>query len=206
MASQKMVMLKLSPDQRSALFLRASPPVFLVDQILKSSAEVITLNPLLTVCTARLYLLKTTKRYQLSFSRMAFVFRGKYDQQTYFTSVICRFGRRPWCCHPARRRLPSRLCIGQRRQTQLHSINLRIFRQCARNCAYVTKRPHHNQSQTAVNQRKPAHFPSLRLSRQALAGLWRNSFRATAGAVASCCSCSCTVAEALQFSCSQQPR
>lgn len=64
MASQKMVMLKLSPDQRSALFLRASPPVFLVDQNLKSSVAVITLNPL-TVGVAGLDLLKTTERYQL---------------------------------------------------------------------------------------------------------------------------------------------
>lgn len=82
MASQKIVMLKLSPDQRSALFLPASQPAFLVDQNLKSSVAVITLNPLLTVGAAQLYLLKTTERYQVSFSRVAFVFRGKYVQET----------------------------------------------------------------------------------------------------------------------------
>lgn len=76
---------------------------------------------------------------------------------------------------------------------QQHGIHLRIFRQCARNYAHVTRRPDQNQSQTAVNERKPAHFPGLRLSPRALAGLWRNSFRATAGAVSSFCrSCSCT--------------
>lgn len=38
---------------------------------------------------------------------------------------------------------------------------------------------------------------------QALAGLWQDSFRATAGAVASfCCSCSCTVSARWQKGCS----
>lgn len=75
------------------------------------------------------------------------------------------------------------------------------------NCAYVIRRPHRDQWQTAVNERKPAYFSGLRLSRNALAGLVRKSFRATAGAVASFCrSCSCTVAQRLWVSCSQQPR
>lgn len=78
MASQKMVMLKLSPDQPPASLLRASPPLFLGAQILKSSVAVITSNPMLTVGAARLYLRKTTERYQLFFSKVAFVFRGKY--------------------------------------------------------------------------------------------------------------------------------